>query len=122
MLGFDAVGRFALGQVSSPYIVTTLTAEAGTFALNGQAALFATTMVFDFGAFTLSGQAVDLTQIYPSDFGSFTLTGQDNLMLPSLEAGSFTLTGQDVTFSPLTVQSTRRPLYRRGSSYWKGVS
>lgn len=122
MLGFDAVGRFALGQVSSSYIVTTLVADHGSFALTGQAALFATTMVFDFGSFTLSGQSADLTQIYPSDFGSFTLTGQDNLMLPSLEAGSFTLTGQDAALSPLTVQTTRRPLYLRGSSYWKGDS
>lgn len=164
MLGFDALGRFALGQVGSAFIVTTMIAAAGsysltgiadlfrvnfltvvgTYALTGNAApldrlvpaavgtytltgiadLFTVTMAEAAGSYLLTGIAAVLDRSFPADAGSYTLTGIDAAFIASMAMapGAYTLTGNDTDLLSLTVQATRRPLYLRGTSYWRGLS
>lgn len=99
MLGFQALGRRALGQISTDVAVN---AEAGAFLLTGQDATFAVAMPAETGTFTLTGQDATLTRIrqVAASAGSFALTGQDATFAITMPAGAgaFVLTGQDVTF------------------------
>jgi hypothetical protein len=96
-------GSFTLnGQTADLRATRRLTADAGSYTLTGQDALLRRgyTLVADAGAFTLTGQAADLraTRRLAADAGSFTLTGQDADLDTGIrlqgEAGAFTLTGQ----------------------------
>lgn len=97
MLGFDALGRNALGQISQVFILTAVA-----------------------GAFNETGISATFTITQPSSFGTFSLTGVAAPLMPILGGGlgSFTLSGNNLSF----VTDFRRPLYRRGVSYWKGKS
>lgn len=104
MLGFDALGRLAIGQVSDGGASTIiLTASAGAFTLSGQAALFRVNQVSAAGSFTLSGQAALFRPSLVSAAGAFTLSGQDvafELTAKLLaETGSFLFTGSDATLT-----------------------
>jgi hypothetical protein len=98
MLGFDALGRLALGQVATT-VTYSLSVDPGSFTLNGQSANYVVSFMADAGSFTLNGQAVDLHAALVA------------------AAGSFVLTGVDANF----VSSYRKPLFTRGVSYWKGA-
>jgi hypothetical protein len=102
MLGFGAVGRIALGQISTSH-VTTLSAATGAFLLSGQAAIFRISQVSGLGTFLLSGQSAPLTV---------------NIVA---SPGAYNLTGIDIRFK----YTDRRPLYQRGTTtrapkYWRG--
>ena len=111
MIGTVSIGINSVGvddeddDVAGGY---TLTAEAGSFTLSGQAAglVAARKLSADAGAFALSGQTVALRadRLLTASQGAFTLTGQDaDLIAPNYtltaDAGSFTLTGQDATLT-----------------------
>jgi hypothetical protein len=89
----------------APY---TLTAEAGSFALTGQAVALtaARKITAEAGSFALAGQAVNLraARVITAGAGTFALTGQDVALIYTpagaytlaAGAGNFALTGQDV--------------------------
>lgn len=81
MLGFDALGKLALGELPSG-VASALTADAGAFVFTGQDAALAVSMPDDAGAYTLAGQSVGFVVSMPADAGSLTLSGQAAL-LPS---------------------------------------
>jgi hypothetical protein len=97
MLGFEATGRLALGQISASRSFSASVVTA---------------------SFTLSGQDVVYAINATVDAGSFTLNGQDMGLNAALAIGaaSFVLTWPSFNF----VSTRRRPLFIRGSSYWKG--
>ena len=97
MLGFDAVGRFAIGQVP---------------------ASLSFSMSVDVAAFTLAGQDIAYSINWPIDAAAYSVTFNDltfGVNMP-VDAASYT-----VTFNAINlVTSTRRALYQRGQGYWKG--
>lgn len=102
MLGFNGLGRLAIGQADETRAFS-LSAGAGSFTLSGVAAsvLPQRAIAASTGAFALSGIAVGLPLVMPADAGAFALTGiAVNALatrLASFEAGTFTLTGQEIT-------------------------
>lgn len=77
MLGFDALGKRALGEVPTA-AANALIAEAGAFALTGQTIVSTVTMAGETGAYELLGSAT-FTIVLPMDAGAFTLAGQTAL-------------------------------------------
>ena len=75
MLGFDAIGRLALGQSSRPTSNYILTASVGAFVITGIAAVFNTSMTSSAGSFVITGYDSIPNILYPSSGGSFTITG-----------------------------------------------
>lgn len=75
MLGFAALGRFALGQGRSAS-ATLIAASAGSYTLSGQAALFSISVPLDAGAYTLTGKDAVFPVSMPGAAGSYTLSGQ----------------------------------------------
>lgn len=77
MLGHQALGRFALGQITglSAYQIT---ADAGAYTVTGQTATLsaARRITAAVGTFTLSGQNVGLPVRMPAEVGTYALTGQ----------------------------------------------
>ncbi len=101
-------GSFTLtGQAASLLASRNLTAAAGSFSLAGQAAglLANRLLTAGQGSYTLSGQDASLlvNRLLTAESGTFTLTGQDASLLASrllaAESGSFTLTGIDATLT-----------------------
>lgn len=101
---------FKIPNSSSGY---TLSADSGSYALNGQTTnlLYARIMSGEQGSYALSGQANTLTygsgsRTMAAETGLYTLVGSNALVDLAMraEAGSYTLTGQiaTLTFSPLT--------------------
>lgn len=78
MLGFDALGKLALGQLPGAS-ANAVSADAGAFVLSGQDAVFTVAMPGEAATFTLSGQAAGLAVSMPAGTGVFTLTGQTAL-------------------------------------------
>lgn len=78
MLGFDALGKLALGQLPGGS-ASAVSADAGAFVLSGQDAVFTVAMPGEAATFTLSGQAAGLAVSMPAGTGVFTLTGQTAL-------------------------------------------
>lgn len=76
MLGFEALGRNALGQVTAA-TARSITIEAGSFSVIGQAATLsnARTIAAAAGTFTLTGKDAALPIRMPADVGAFTFTG-----------------------------------------------
>jgi hypothetical protein len=78
MLGFDALGRLALGQLSGNFY---LTAETGSFALTGIATAFTATLPSAAAAFVETGNdatLIDNSSASPTMVaatGSYVLTG-----------------------------------------------
>jgi len=83
-------------------VVTTLTADAGSYTLTGQDVTFLSGNRIDplAGSYTLQGQTASLVRSYTlsAGSGSFTLTGQPVTFVYnknfSVSAGTYTLTGQ----------------------------
>lgn len=98
MLGFQALGRLALGQIGAP---PGIDIEVGAFTLTGNVAALKTAIIGGVGAFTLSGQDATLTYVsgtaFPAAVGSFTLTGVAAGLDLAMSGGTgaFTLSGQD---------------------------
>lgn len=99
-------GSFVLdGQAAGLVVDGQIAAETGSFTLTGQDADFTLARHVDagVGAFALSGQAADLivTRHLDAESGSFALAGQDVDFglgfLLPAETGNFTLTGQDAS-------------------------
>lgn len=104
MLGFDAVGRLALGQLPTiAGALTTLTATKGDLTLTGTAATLYTTtnLAADKGDLTLAGIASTFAATMATAKGDLTLTGISAVLTASMVVvnGALVLTGQDATFS-----------------------
>jgi hypothetical protein len=97
MLGFDATGRFALGQVTAAS-TTVLTASAAAYTLTGNAATFMVSQHSSVGDFALTGIAATFKIIMPASVASYIVSGN-----PSW-----------------AVTSQRKPLYISGQGYWRG--
>lgn len=95
MLGFDALGRISLGQISKSGSVT-LTAAAGSYTVTGVAALFKITesWAVDAGDYLVTGSAANLCRDFvnwlPKTAQSETWTAQ---------------TAQSESWTPKTAQS-----------------
>jgi hypothetical protein len=98
MLGFEALGRSTLGQVSGKKTIDLVAAQ-GSFALTGQAVAFKAAEVVANGAFALSGQAVTFKFGEVVGQGAYAFTGEAAAFLGGLTAaqGAFALTGFAVT-------------------------
>ena len=99
-------GSFTLtGQAATLRVGKVLTANAGSFTLTGQAATLRVgkTLTASAGSFTLTGQAATLSvgKALIASAGSFTLAGQAATLRAGRNltsaSGSFTLTGQAAT-------------------------
>lgn len=77
MLGFDAIGRLALGQISKPSQDYRLTAVVGTFTMTGIAALFAHSMISSAGSYSFTGYAAGGSTGYPSSTGAFVVNASN---------------------------------------------
>jgi hypothetical protein len=116
MLGFQALGRLALGQIGAP---PGIAANVGGFTLTGNAVGLSASIGGGTGAFVLSGQ--DATLVYVSgsvldaDPGEFALTGIDasfGVGMPA-ETGAFVVSGQAAAL-PLTMPAAK------GTFAWSG--
>lgn len=102
MLGFEALGRYALGQFTST-AAFSVTASAGSFTLTGVAAGVTAQRYLSAGAgsFTLAGPTTRFPLVMPADVGAFTLTGiaaTPTAVRRIVSAvGSFALSGQEIT-------------------------
>lgn len=92
MLGFNALGQVALGQVPGRF---TLVAAVGSFLLTGQSALLNSANSSSGGSFTLTGIAQTMRVSLVPVTGSYTLTG---VAIAANGAGSFNLAGAAQTF------------------------
>jgi hypothetical protein len=99
MLGFGAIGRYALGQLPQS-LSYSMVADAGSFSLAGQDININVTFSLSETAFTLDGQAAGLNAAMAASTGQFILSGVQ------------------INF----ISTFRRPLYASGSSYWKGAN
>jgi hypothetical protein len=98
MLGFNALGKHALGEVQ---IKRNLPVTAGVFTLTGNAVTFLVTEATSAGAFSLTGIAATFNVTMVESAGAFALTGFNvigNFPLP-VTTGLFTLTGFATTYS-----------------------
>ncbi|NEU94815.1 hypothetical protein [Bradyrhizobium uaiense] len=104
LLGFDAVGRRALGQLpASSYVY--LPAISGAFTEGGVAALFSTSVPAIGQAFTFNGIAAPFQIGEAANVGAFAFTGIVAAFTVSEAAitGGFVLTGvpaNDITMEP----------------------
>lgn len=74
MLGFQALGKIAIAELSTE---SAATSESGAFVVAGNAALFSLTRVSAVGGFTLSGQAASRVISLRASAGVFVETGRD---------------------------------------------
>jgi hypothetical protein len=99
MLGFDAIGRLALGQL--PSSGTFLGGSTGTFILTGKNAAFALSFLSSVSSYQITGNAAILTSTFASSLGAFSGTGIAAgflVTMPSAVA-SYVLTGKAAVFS-----------------------
>ncbi|MFZ5713045.1 MAG: hypothetical protein ACOY3N_09415 [Bradyrhizobium sp.] len=122
MLGFDAIGRLALGQITPGNIA--LSAVSGSFTLSGIAATFALSEAATAGAFTIS--APSISQEHGVGIGSFTLSGaaQTFDLTENVEASAYVITGSianniDGVSDPgsFVITGVDQWLYRTGDDY-----
>lgn len=122
MLGFDALGRLALGQIRQDGAVavvitasagaytltgnaitlnTTLAASAGAYVFTGNAALFNTSMAVSAGSFSLTGNAVSFNAGLVAGAGAYALSGVDTAFAVNFVAsgGTITITSGDHTLT-----------------------
>jgi hypothetical protein len=94
MLGFDALGKFALGP---PSVTFTMSASLGTYSVTGIAAVFRASELSSVGTFSVSGNASLFSVKLTSAAGSYVVTGNAIGFGPSLVAGSgsYTVTAND---------------------------
>lgn len=94
LLGFDAIGRWALGQNPSNGNAA-LIAAPGSYLLTGVAATFAVGFPADAGTYVITGVDVTFSSAFPAVAGSYSLTGVAATFKASFaaSAGSYALTG-----------------------------
>lgn len=103
LLGFDAIGRWALGAFPDTTTVTIMSADVGSFSFNGKAAAFALVSAMNAGSFSLTGNAAPLISYIRAS------------------AAAYVVSVSSVRFE----FNDHRPRYQqasgaRGASYWKG--
>lgn len=140
MLGFNALGRLALGEADAGS-ATILTANAGTFTLSLQSVAGALSLAADVGAFTISGQTASYSSSMPAAAGSFSFTGQTSAVVASFvlsaspyvlpttsfigfaSLGQVSLGGSDTRATEITFNlsfqdvASNRTLYAQAGSY-----
>jgi hypothetical protein len=95
-----AAGAYAItGQPVAFNASATIT--AGSYTINGSAALFATRMVASAGAYALAGQTATFNAAMAAPAGSYAVTGQAALFAERMPVagGAYALTGQSATFT-----------------------
>lgn len=94
LLGFDAIGRAALGQLPKSFVVT-LPALQGTFTETGEPVTFKTTFAVAEGGFAETGFAATFGASFGVGFGSFAETGKPIAVSVTFAAakGAFVETG-----------------------------
>ena len=76
LLGFDAIGRLAPGQLSRIGLTNTvLAATAGSFAVAGQAALFKVAQAANAGSYAITGNAAASGLNFASGAGHYSVAG-----------------------------------------------
>jgi hypothetical protein len=117
-IGFNAdVGTFAATGVASLFRVSQLSATA-SFSVTGVASLFAISELASVGSFSETGNAALFSLNFAASAAAYSIAGQAAPMITAMSAasGSYIVTVSAGSF----VNTTRRPLYIRGSSYWRG--
>lgn len=117
LLGFDALGRWALAQLPGNGNFALLTVK-GSIALVGAAAAFKTSGVAAVGGFTLVGPSARFVVAEPASMAAFALAGNAAAFKSSETAsgGSFALTGAAaksalrVVASPGAISSSKIPI------------
>jgi hypothetical protein len=127
LLGFDALGRFALGQLPGGRTTISLPAAAGSFALAGQAATFTIKEAADAGSFALAGVSGSFTVKEAVGAGTFAFTGvAAAFKITELAlSGAFVLTGnpandqttEDADPGVFTLTGNDAPLIRSGADF-----
>lgn len=99
LLGFDAIGRLALGAMPERSTTIVLRADSGAFAFTGLASAFAWTAAVQPGAVEFTGNAIAYSVSTAVSAGAFAFTvqaSQFKLSLRSIE-GPFEFTGFPVS-------------------------
>jgi hypothetical protein len=100
LLGFDACGRMALGQLPvSRYLV--LASVRGTYAVAGQGAFLNVSEKADSGPFLMVGGTVALASRLACSVRTYSLTGMAANLKGSLRAsfGTYVVAGEDSSFT-----------------------
>ncbi|WP_431014566.1 hypothetical protein [Bradyrhizobium pachyrhizi] len=126
LLGFDAIGRLALGQVRQGGALS-MDAAAGSFAVSGISATFKLVEAVSVGSYVLTGNAAGAKVVFPVSAGSFTLSLKASTLDRQLSAapGAFTLTGyaanepvvEDADPGVFVFTGNDAPLIRTGYDY-----
>jgi hypothetical protein len=100
MLGFEALGRLALGETPQAAQNIILAADAGAYAITGYATAGLIGEVAQRGGYAVTGYPAGLTGAANS--GSYALTGNTAIFRADFVAagGSYAVTGYDLTFAP----------------------
>ncbi|WP_029082896.1 hypothetical protein [Bradyrhizobium sp. th.b2] len=128
LLGFDAIGRLALGQVRQNGPVNiSLPAAPGSFALAGVAITFKAVEAVTVGGYVLAGVSAPGAIVEATAAGAFTLSLKSAVLNPALNAapGAFTLTGrpanepvvEDADPGAFVLTGNDAPLVRTGYDY-----
>lgn len=98
MLGFDALGRLALGQISGGATTAYLSTAAGAFTLTAFPVSFQITEAVSAGSLVLAGSASSFTVSEAAGPGAFAWAGSAVAFAPTVNAvaASFTLNGNPV--------------------------
>lgn len=122
MLGLNALGRLALGQLSDSGATVALAAVTGTFALSGVATAFIVSQFSSVGSYAVTGNAAPFVTGMTPAVGGYSVTVNNALLNISMlsVSGSYLVTVYNAILGTPVPQPARRPLYIEGVSYWKG--
>jgi hypothetical protein len=115
MLGFEALGRLALGEIPQAAQTITLTAASGAYAVTGNATAgligeaaqpggYSVTGYpvglagkVDAGAYALTGNVIAFSADFVASGGSYAVTGNSAVFAPAIAAasGQYSVTGSD---------------------------
>jgi hypothetical protein len=98
MLGFDALGRLALGQIASA-TNTAMPAAVGSFALTGIASSFKVALPAAAAGYVFTGNGAPLDRSFPAGTGIYLLTGSDTAIVVDLDRASIGTGMSGGTFS-----------------------
>lgn len=99
MLGFEALGRLALGEIPQGDQTVTLVAASGAYNVSGLAAWSTNFLVEPAGSYVLTGNVAFQIDAYQSASGSYSITGNDAGQTFGSESGSYAVTGNAVLFT-----------------------
>jgi hypothetical protein len=99
MLGFDALGRLALGQLPKSSSIV-LPASVGSYAVTGTAIALKVSEAASAGAYSLTGISASFKASLPPAAGAYTLTGisASFAITEAVAAGSYPLSGIAASF------------------------